>query len=461
MTDAPRFDGCEVVERLHSGPLSELYRAVQRPLGRPVLIKAIGASILPSSPFAASLEREARLLAEFDHPNIVGLHDFVRKDERMWMVLEHVDGWTLEEVLKKAGRLEQAPAIAIALEVTRALTHTHERGISHRDIRPRNVLISRRGQVKLANFSVASDERMTTAPELLDHGTSYVGPSYMSPEQILGEPPDPRSDLFSLAVVLYELLAGERPFQAADEHNESLRIRSEVPPPLARKVTNLLPSVERVVQRCLEKMPSDRFQSSSELLEALEQVSRELGLRDTSESIRRALREAGLAGVARASRSPQQTRSIPPSAESMTLTRASAGLFAACVLLIAGVALVQLVSRRGEERQGAQGGRARLELLPQSVAYLRVVAHPWANVVVDGELVDTTPFARPIPLGAGVHYVRFEHPQAPAERRTVKLAPGETLLLDVTLKVAPPTGDAGALGNQVSADAGTAEDNSP
>ena len=121
MTDAPRFDGCEVVERLHSGPLSELYRAVQRPLGRPVLIKAIGASILPSSPFAASLEREARLLAEFDHPNIVALHDFVRKDERMWMVLEHVDGWTLEDVLKKASRLEQAACVAVALEVTRAV----------------------------------------------------------------------------------------------------------------------------------------------------------------------------------------------------------------------------------------------------------------------------------------------------------------------------------------------------
>jgi serine/threonine-protein kinase len=462
MTDAPRFDGCEVVERLHSGPLSELYRAVQRPLGRPVLIKAIGASILPSSPFAASLEREARLLAEFDHPNIVALHDFVRKDERMWMVLEHVDGWTLEEVLKKAGHLDQAPSIAIVLEVTRALTHTHERGISHRDIRPRNILVSRRGQIKLANFSVASDERMATAPELLDHGSSYVGPSYMSPEQILGEPPDPRSDLFSLAVVLYELLAGERPFQAADEHNESLRIRSEVPPPLTRKVAGLLPSIERVVQRCLEKMPSDRFQSSAELLEALEHISRELGLRDPTETIRRALREAGLSGVSRgATRSAQRTRSIPPSSDGMTLARASAGLFVACVLLVAGVTLVQLVSRRGEEKQGAQGGRARLELLPQSVAYLRVVAHPWANVIVDGQLVDTTPFARPIPLGAGVHYVRFEHPQAPAERRTVKLAPGETLLLDVSLKVAPPSGDAGTVGNQLSPDAGSPEDTSP
>jgi eukaryotic-like serine/threonine-protein kinase len=460
MTDAPRFDGCEVVERLHSGPLSELYRAVQRPLGRPVLIKAIGASILPSSPFAASLEREARLLAEFDHPNIVALHDFVRKDERMWMVLEHVDGWTLEEVLKKAGRLPQAACLAVALEVTRALIHTHERGISHRDLRPRNILISKRGQVKLANFSVASDERMATAPELLDHGSSYVGPSYMSPEQILGEPADPRSDLFSLSVVLYELLSGERPFQAADEHNESLRIRSEMPPPLARKVNGLLPGLERVVQRCLEKMPSDRFQTASELLEALEQVARELGLRDPAEAIRRALREAGLAGVTRGGpRSPQQTRSLPGT-ESMTLTRASAGLFVACVLLVAGVTLVQLVSRRGEERQGAQGGRARLELLPQSVAYLRVVAHPWANVIVDGELVDTTPFARPIPLGAGVHYVRFEHPQAPAERRTVKLSPGETLLLDVSLKVAPESSDAG-VSNSLGADAGALEDNSP
>ncbi|MGC4095162.1 MAG: protein kinase [Polyangiaceae bacterium] len=461
MTDAPRFDGCEVVERLHSGPLSELYRAVQRPLGRPVLIKAIGASILPSSPFAASLEREARLLAEFDHPNIVALHDFVRKDERMWMVLEHVDGWTLEEVLKKSGRFEQAASIAIVLEVARALSHTHDRGISHRDLRPRNILISRRGQVKLTNFSVASDERMATAPELLDHGSSYVGPSYMSPEQILGEPADPRSDLFSLSVVLYELLAGERPFQAADEHNESLRIRSEVAPPLARKVTGLLPSVERIVQRCLEKMPSDRFQTANELLAALEQVTRELGLRDSAEAIRRALREAGMSGVTRGTRSPQQTRSLPPSGETMTLARASAGLFAAGVLLVAGVTLVQMVSRRGEERQGEQGGRARLELVPQSVAYLRVVAHPWAHVIVDGQLVDTTPFARPIPLGAGVHYVRFEHPQAPAERRTVKLAPGETLLLDVSLKVAPTSGDAGVMSNPFAPDAGAGEDTSP
>jgi serine/threonine-protein kinase len=460
MTEGPRFDGCEIVERLHSGPLSELYRAVQRPLGRPVLIKAIGASILPSSPFAASLEREARLLAELDHPNIVSLHDFVRKDERMWMVLEHVDGWSLEEVSKKAQKLEPAAAVAIALEVARALGHAHDKGISHRDVRPRNVLLSRHGKVKLANFAVASDERMATAPELLDHGASYVGPAYMSPEQILGEPADPRSDLFSLGVVLYELLAGERPFKAPDERNESLRIRSEPAPSLGRRVPSLPPAVERVVQRCLEKMASDRFQSATELSEILEQVARDLGIRDTAEVVRQALAEAGLTARSAAPKLSTRPRPVTKAPESMTLAHASAGLFLGFVLLATGLTVLQLVTRRGEAKVGAQGGRGRLELLPQTVSYLRVVAHPWAHVIVDGQFVDTTPFARPIPLGAGTHYVRLEHPNAPAERRTVQLAPGETLLIDVSLKVAPLAADAGP-SSLLGLDGGVPDDASP
>ncbi|HET9958390.1 MAG TPA: serine/threonine-protein kinase [Polyangiaceae bacterium] len=435
MSDWPRFDGCEVVEKLHTGPLSESYRAVQRPLGRPVLIKAIGASILPSSPFAASLEREARLLAELDHPSIVALYDFVRRDERMWMVLEHVDGWSLEEIEKKVGKLDQRGALVIASEVARALQHAHERGIFHRDVRPRNILVSKRGHVKLANFSVASDERMVTAPELLDHGASYVGPSYMSPEQILGEPSDPRSDLFSLGVVLYELLAGERPFQAPDERNESLRIRSEPPPPLHRRVARISPGIERVVWRCLEKMPSDRFQSAGELLEALAQLQRELGIRDEPETLRRALADAGLAGVPAAPRSAP--RAEPPADTKASWSRGAAALLVFSVALIAGATLIQIVSRRGEQKAGSVGGQTRLELVPEKVSYLRVVAHPWAHVVVDGQRVDTTPFAKPIPLGSGTHYVRFEHPNAPVERRTVHLAPGETLLLDVSMKVVP------------------------
>ena len=143
MSEFPVFDGCEVVEKLRSGPVADLYHALQQPLGRPVLIKALTKGILPSSPFAASLEREA-------------------------LVLEYVDGWPADELLKSCGKLPPLAAAAVALEVALALEHAHRRGVVHRDVQPKNVMISKRGQVKLLNFSVAVDERLPTAPELLD-----------------------------------------------------------------------------------------------------------------------------------------------------------------------------------------------------------------------------------------------------------------------------------------------------
>src|SRR5262245_34453352 len=113
MDPLPTFEGTDVLERIRSGPVADLYRGVQQPLGRTVTIKALGASVMSHSPFAAALEREARLLAQLGHPNVIGLYDFVRKDERMWLVLEHVDGVTLAEVLEKTGPLSQAPAVFI------------------------------------------------------------------------------------------------------------------------------------------------------------------------------------------------------------------------------------------------------------------------------------------------------------------------------------------------------------
>src|SRR3954467_3656934 len=133
MTAAERFDGCEIVKKLSTGPITDLYHVVQEPLGRPAFIKALGSSILPSSPFAASLEREARLLAELSHPNILEVYDFVRRDERMWLVLEYGAGVSLEEVMKRINRLPEACPCAVALEVFRPLAHPQAHGVVHRD----------------------------------------------------------------------------------------------------------------------------------------------------------------------------------------------------------------------------------------------------------------------------------------------------------------------------------------
>lgn len=431
MVGVERFDGCEVVKKLSTGPITDLYHVVQEPLGRPAFIKALGSSILPSSPFAASLEREARLLAELNHPNILKVYDFVRRGERMWLVLEYVDGVSLEQVLKPSKRLPEAFACAIALELCRALSHAHAHGVVHRDLQPKNILLAKDGSLKLTNFSVAFDERLPTAPELLEGGSGYGGPSYMSPEQILGERADGRSDLFSLGVLLYEMLSGERPFDGPDDRSTSLRIRRDPVPPLNKKAPGLSPALERVTQRCLEKMASDRFDSSGEACAALEASARELGAEPTAPLVHDSLVRARL--VEGSPERVASTRQRP--AREGRVGVAVAGLFVALALVIAGGSAIQLISGKAVGTAvAAQAGR-RLELLPPDRAFLRVVAHPWAHVIVDGQQVETTPFARPIPLSAGSHYVRLEHPNAPAERRTIELTPGETLLLDVTLKV--------------------------
>ncbi|HEX9622460.1 MAG TPA: serine/threonine-protein kinase [Polyangiaceae bacterium] len=429
------LEGLEIVEQLRAGPIADFYVAKQEPLGRKVFVKTLSPSILPSSPFAATLRREARLLASLDHPNVLRVHDFVCRDDGMWLILEYVDGWDLERVLKNNGKLEQGVAAAVALEVARALEHSHTHGIIHRDVQPRNVLLSRRGTVKLVNFAVATDERMPTAPELFEGESALVAPAYLSPEQILGEPADPRSDLFSLGVVLYQMLTGKLPFSVEDDRSTTQRIRHDAPPPLRRSVPGVLSRLERIVERCLEKLPNDRFASARELRKSLEVALEELGDASTLRWIARGLGAAGLGAEAPAA--PSQRPPGSSILERPSLAPPLRGLFLGFLLIIAGGSAIQLAVPR--EQRGVARGAEPLELLPSERAYLRVVAEPWAHVSVDGQRVDTTPFAAPIPLQAGTHYVRLEHPNAPTERRTVQLTAGQTVLLDVKLEVIAPS----------------------
>lgn len=436
MTAIPEFDGCHVVRRLRQGPIADVYHAIQQPLGRPVLIKALSSSILPSSPFAATLEREARLLAELHHPNILHVHDFVRRDDRLWLVLEFVDGWTVDELIEKQVQLSPFAVAAIALEVARALEHAHLHAVIHRDVRPSNIVVSKRGTVKLLNFAVAVDERLPMVPELLDGTTGAGGPAYMSPEQILGEPPDPRSDLFSLGIVTYELLTHRRPFPDDGARSATQRIRHDPPVPLSRVSPNVPPALDRIVQRCLEKLPSDRFGSSTELVAVLLEFLRQAGPKSSQQILGQALVSAGLSAHA-PSVELEAPLSVQTPVRASHFGRAVRGLLVAFAMVVLGGGVIQYAAGQQGARRHTRNTHTRLELVPNSVAHLRVVATPWAHVVVDGQRVATTPFAHPIPLEAGIHYVRLEHPNAPVERRTVELVAGETVLLDVKMDIAP------------------------
>ena len=207
MGDLPTIEGfLRPPRRLGSGSLSSVFKAAEEPLGRVVALKVLRGTISPSSPFASQLEREARVLAELSHPNIGCLYAFARSDTHMHLVLEFVDGWSLATLLKKKQGLPPDPVAAIGAAVARGLAHAHARGIVHRDIKPANLLVSQRGEVKIFDFGIAqrvTDEPVGLSAPRLEDVAGFGTPAYMSPEQIMGEAVDARSDIFSLGVVLY------------------------------------------------------------------------------------------------------------------------------------------------------------------------------------------------------------------------------------------------------------------
>ncbi|HVZ35870.1 MAG TPA: serine/threonine-protein kinase, partial [Polyangiaceae bacterium] len=217
-----RIGNCRILEEIGSGGMATIYRAVQEPLGRTVAIKALKPSIAVDSQFARRFEREAHFMASLQHENILHVYDFLKQDGSMFIVMEYVKGIDLFDLLEKRRMLPVDVAAIIALAVARALDYAHFRGIVHRDVKPANIIISRQGEVKLMDFGIARDD---SQGDLTETGTGLGTPSYMSPEQILGDKLDFRSDQFSLGIVLYQMLTGKKPFVEDESHTVMQKIR--------------------------------------------------------------------------------------------------------------------------------------------------------------------------------------------------------------------------------------------
>jgi serine/threonine-protein kinase len=432
LAELPNVSGFRVVEELGVGSLSSVYKAVEEPLGRTVALKILKRTIAPSSPFALQLEREARVLSDLCHPNIGLLYAFAKSEAGMMLVLEYIDGCSLATLLKKKPTVPVEGVAAIGAAVARGLAHAHERGIVHRDIKPGNVMVSRRGEVKIFDFGIAqraSDEPERPTPMRVEDVAAFGTPAYMSPEQILGENVDGRSDIFSLGVVLYQLVSGARPFERGDEAERrpaAHRIRRDPPIPLHRRAPNVPVALERIIMRAIEKLPADRFQSAEAIAEALEELSASRWVVRADQLVVRALVHAGLAAPAEVADAV-----VPKASRRATVRGAIVGLTVLGAVAIGGGTVLQVSAHR----EGRAAGTAPLELAPTSPGFLRVLATPWAEVWVDGQRVEVTPFARAIPLPSGTHYVTLVHPNAPPERRSVAIAPGETRTLDVVMAV--------------------------
>ena len=262
-----------IVELLGRGGMAEVYKAYQESLDRYVAIKLMHGFLADDEEFLRRFQREARSVATLRHPNIVQVHDFDRDEDDYFMVMEYIDGPTLKSVLEelagKQARFPHARALNIVRDLGRALSYAHKRGMVHRDIKPANIMVDSGDHVVLTDFGIA---KMVTGTQLTASGSMIGTPSYMAPEQGLGKAGDQRSDLYSLGVVLYQLLTGHLPYQA---DTPLAVILMHVNDPLPDPVTinpDLSPGLQRIIQRSLAKVPTERYQTVDEMLQHLENL---------------------------------------------------------------------------------------------------------------------------------------------------------------------------------------------
>ena len=261
---------------LGAGGMGEVYRARDTRLGRDVALKILTDKLEGHPDALERFDREARTVASLSHPNVVALYDYGKYDGTVCAVTELLEGESLDRRLARE-RLSWRQAIEFAAFVADGLSAAHARGIVHRDLKPGNVFITRDGQIKILDFGLATSARViadgrggeTTVTVQTEPGTVLGTVGYMSPEQVRGESADPRSDIFALGCMLYEMLAGRRAFSGDTAAETLAAILRDQPAELSAATVPIPPNVETVVRRCLEKDREQRFQSARDLAFAL------------------------------------------------------------------------------------------------------------------------------------------------------------------------------------------------
>jgi len=270
----------KIIALIGSGGMGEVYRARDTRLLREVALKVLPASFTNDPERLRRFEQEARAVAALNHPNIVSVYDVGEANGVHYIVSELLEGETLRQRIAPPG-MPPRKAIELAIQLANGLAAAHEQGIVHRDLKPENIFITRNGRLKILDFGLAKLLRPHGLAETVDGITmaeTSIGQvlgtaGYMSPEQVRGEAADHRSDIFTIGSILYEMLSGQRAFKRDTSAETMTAILNEDPPDFAAHAAGIAPALERIVRHCMEKQPSQRFQSANDVAFALESMS--------------------------------------------------------------------------------------------------------------------------------------------------------------------------------------------
>lgn len=263
----------EIIRRLGSGGMADVYLARDIQLGRQVAIKVLYKRYARDEEFVARFRREAQSAAALNHPHIVSIYDRGEAEDSYYIAMEYLEGRSLKDVIDEEGPLQPARAIGFAEQILRALQFAHENNVIHRDIKPHNIVINDRGQLKVTDFGIA---RAGSSPSVTETGSIIGTAQYLSPEQAKGKAVEQSSDLYSLGIVLYEMLTGRVPFEGENPVAIALKHLSDEPVPPQALVPDVPDNLNAVVMRSLAKDTRDRYPSAEEFLADLERCRRDL-----------------------------------------------------------------------------------------------------------------------------------------------------------------------------------------
>jgi serine/threonine-protein kinase len=273
LADTTLVDGrYRIMGRIGSGGMADVYLAEDTHLGREVALKVLHRRFAQDHEFVERFRREASSAAGLQHPNVVGVFDRGEHEGTYYIAMEHLAGRTLKEIVTSEAPLPQEQAIDLGMQILRAAGFAHRRGVIHRDFKPHNVIVDDAGNAKVTDFGIAR----AGASEMTETGSIMGTAQYLSPEQAEGHAVTAASDLYSIGVMLYEMLAGQLPFDGDSAVSVALKHLAELPAPLSHFRPDINPALEAVVMAALAKDPAERWQSADEFAAALETVRAQL-----------------------------------------------------------------------------------------------------------------------------------------------------------------------------------------